>query len=79
MEPKQTDLFRVCFGLFRETKNKNFRFVLVFRNNQNQQICFVANRNKPKKNRATLNFLKKYPNILSFKLFGWVFCLFRFN
>ncbi len=21
----------------------------------------------------------KYPNILSFKLFGWVFCLFRFN
>jgi hypothetical protein len=29
-KPKQ-DLFRVCFGLFRETKNKKFRFVLVFR------------------------------------------------
>ncbi len=25
------DLFRVCFGLFRETKNKVFRFVSVFR------------------------------------------------
>ncbi len=29
-KPKQ-DLFRVCFGLFRETKKKNFRFVSVFR------------------------------------------------
>jgi hypothetical protein len=29
-KPKQ-DLFRVCFGLFRETKNKIFRFVSVFR------------------------------------------------
>ncbi len=29
-KPKQ-DLFRVCFGLFRETKTKLFRFVSVFR------------------------------------------------
>jgi hypothetical protein len=29
-EPKQ-DLFRLCFGLFRKTKNKKFRFVSVFR------------------------------------------------
>ncbi len=29
-KPKQ-DLFRVCFGLFRETKNKLFLFVSVFR------------------------------------------------
>jgi hypothetical protein len=29
-KPKQ-DLFRVCFGLFRETKKKIFRFVSVFR------------------------------------------------
>jgi hypothetical protein len=29
-KPKQ-DLFRVCFGLFRETNNKKFRFVSVFR------------------------------------------------
>jgi hypothetical protein len=31
-KPKQ-DLFRVCFGLFRETKNKLFRFVSMFRTN----------------------------------------------
>jgi hypothetical protein len=29
-EPKQ-DLFWLCFGLFRETNNKKFRFVSVFR------------------------------------------------
>ncbi len=29
-KPKQ-DLFRVCFGLFRKTKKKIFRFVSVFR------------------------------------------------
>jgi hypothetical protein len=29
-KPKQ-DLFHVCFGLFRETNNKKFRFVSVFR------------------------------------------------
>ncbi len=29
-KPKQ-DLFRVCFGLFRETKKTHFRFVSVFR------------------------------------------------
>ncbi len=29
-KPKQ-DLFRVCFGLFRETKNNKFWFVSVFR------------------------------------------------
>jgi hypothetical protein len=29
-KPKQ-DLFRVCFGLFRETQSKKFRFVSVFR------------------------------------------------
>ncbi len=29
-KPKQ-DLFRVCFGLFRETKRKFFRFISVFR------------------------------------------------
>ena len=73
-KPKQ-DLFRVCFGLFRETKNKTFRFVSVsnlYRNNRNKQNCFVTNRNNPK-------LSEKYPNILSFTLFGWVFSLFRFN
>ncbi len=47
-KPKQ-DLFRVCFGLFRETKNKKFRFVSnLYRNNRNKQNCFFRNRNKPK-------------------------------
>jgi hypothetical protein len=31
-----------------------------------------------KQTKTTLNFLQKYPNMLSFKLFGLVFCLFRF-
>jgi hypothetical protein len=46
----------------------------LYRNNRNKQNCFVTeiNRNKPK-------ISEKYPNILSFKLFGWVFCLFLFN
>ncbi len=73
-KPKQ-DLFRVCFSLFRETKKKKFWCFGVsnlYRNNRNKQICFVTNRNSPK-------FSEKFPNVLSFKLFGWVFCLLRFN
>ncbi len=74
-KPKQ-DLFRVCFGLFRETKKKTisvcFGVSNLYRNNRNKQSCFVTNRNNPK-------FLEKFPNILSFQLFGWVFCLFRVN
>jgi hypothetical protein len=38
--------------------------------------------NKPKetkKNGKTLNFLKKYQNMLPIELFWLVFCLFRFN
>jgi len=60
--------------LFREIKNKKILFVSVFRTyiETTEQNCFVTNRNNPK-------FSEKYPNILSFKLFGWVFCLFRFN
>jgi hypothetical protein len=53
-KPKQ-DLFRLCFGLFRETKNKQFWFVSVcfgvsnlYRNNRSKQNCFETNRNKPK-------------------------------
>jgi hypothetical protein len=77
-KPKQ-DLFCVCFGLFRETKNKKFRFVSVFRTyietietNRSVSEQTETNRNNP-------NFSEKFPNILSFKLFGWVFCLFQFN
>jgi hypothetical protein len=35
-------------------------------------------RNKPKLTKNP-KFVEKYPNMLSFKLFGWVFCLFQFN
>ncbi len=60
-KPKQ-DLFRLCFGLFHETKHKKFRFVSVcfclFR-------CFEPILKQPKqtelfqnKTEATLNFLK---------------------
>ncbi len=59
-KPKQ-DLFRVCFGLFRETKNLIFRFVSVFRTyieTTETNTCFVTNRNKPKQTEKTLNFLK---------------------
>jgi hypothetical protein len=52
-KPKQ-DLFRICFGLFRETK-KNFRFVSVFR-------TFIetteTNRTVSKQTETTQNFLK---------------------
>jgi hypothetical protein len=57
---------------------KKFRFVLVFQTyiettETNRSVSYQTetNRNNPK-------FSKKYPYILSFNLFGWVFCL-RFN
>ncbi len=48
-KPKQ-DLFRVCFGLFRETKKKFpvcFGVSNLYRNNRNKQNCFETNRNNP--------------------------------
>ncbi len=60
-KPKQ-DLFCVCFGLFRETKNKMlllcFSVSNLYRNNRNKQNCFVTNRNKLTQTETTLNFLK---------------------
>ncbi len=53
-KPKQ-HLFRVCFGLFRETKNILFRFVSVFR-------IFIetteTNRTVSKRTETIQNFLK---------------------
>jgi hypothetical protein len=50
------NLFRLFFGLFRETKKLFFRFVSVcfgvsdqYRNNRNKQNFLETNRNKPKK------------------------------
>jgi hypothetical protein len=52
-KPKQ-DLFRVCFGLFRETKNKQFRFVSVFRT---YIETTETNRTVSYQTETTLNFL----------------------
>jgi hypothetical protein len=53
-KPKQ-DLFRVCFGLFRETKNKTFRYVSVFRT---YIETTETNRSVSHQTETTLNFLK---------------------
>ncbi len=56
-KPKQ-DLFRVCFGLFCETKNKKFRFVSVF---QTYIETTKTNRTVLLQTETTLNFLKNSP------------------
>jgi hypothetical protein len=53
-KPKQ-DLFQLFFGLFCETKSKNFRFVSVFRT---YIETTETNRNVSKQTKTTLNFLK---------------------
>jgi hypothetical protein len=75
----ETNRNKICFGFvsvcFVKPKQKIstcFCVSNLYRNIRNKQNCFVTNRNNPK-------FSEKYPNILSFKLFWWVFCLFRFN
>ncbi len=74
------DLFRLCFNWFREPKQtKNFgwfRLVSVF---QTYFETTKTNRTVSKQTKTTLNFLKKYQNMLSIKLFRLLFCLFRFN
>jgi hypothetical protein len=77
-KPKQ-DLFRVCFGLFRETKKKNFGLFRCFEPILKQRKQTDLFRSKPKQTETNSKFYEKFPNILSFKLFGWVFCLFWFN
>jgi hypothetical protein len=66
-KPKQ-DLFRVCFGLFRETKIFFFRFVLVFR------TCIETtetNRTVSKRTETIRNFLKNtYQNLAKQKKFS---------
>jgi hypothetical protein len=48
------------------------------RNNRNK--LFKTNQNKPKKkNETTLNFMKKFQNMVSTTLFRLFSCLFRFN
>ena len=66
-KPKQ-DLFRVCFGLFRETKNKKFRFGSVFRT---YIETTESNRTVSKQTETTLNFLKNTKICFLSNCFGW--------
>ncbi len=74
---------KICFGFvsvcFVKPKTKNFglfRFVSVFRT---YIETTETNRTVSKQTETTLNFLKKYQNMLSLKLFRLVFCLFRYR
>ena len=55
-QPKQ-DLFRVCFGLFRETKIKNFGLFRCFEPISKQPKQTELFGNKPKQTETSLNFL----------------------
>ncbi len=69
----------VCFV---KPKTKYFALFRCFKPISKQPKQTELFRNKPKQtetNRNNPKFAEKYPNILSFKLFGWVFNLFRFN
>jgi hypothetical protein len=65
LNQNKLNLFRLFIGLFRETKNYFFRFVLVcfvvsdrYRNNRNKQNFLKTNRNKPKKSPKKLGVLE---------------------
>ncbi len=82
------DLFQLCFGLFHKTENVSVCFVKPKTNNfsfwcfepiSKQLKQTELFQNKPKQTKTTLNFLQKYRNRLSIKLFRLVFCLFGFN
>jgi hypothetical protein len=66
------DLFRVCFGLFRETKKKLFSVCFgvsnLYRNNRNKQNCFETNRNNLEFSEKQV---PKYALYQSFQNFSW--------
>ncbi len=78
----KTNRNKICFGCVSvcfmkpETKIRCvsvcFSVLNLYQNNGNKKNCFEINRNNPK-------FSEKYQNMLSIKLFQFVFCLFRFN
>jgi hypothetical protein len=63
------DLFRVCFGLFRETKKKNFGLFRCFEPISKQPKQTDLFRNKPKQTETNLNFWK------NFKIYSLLNCL----
>jgi hypothetical protein len=56
-----------------------FWFVLMFRTYIETTETSRTVSKQTKTNRDNPKFSEKYPNMLIFKLFGLVFCLFRFN
>jgi hypothetical protein len=70
-------LFPLVFCLFRFNRNIETLCFGIIAKQQKQTISKQTKTNK--KTRKTLNFLKKYQNMLHIKLFRLVFCLFRFN
>jgi hypothetical protein len=71
--------FSVCFV---KPKIKNFGLFQCYKPKSKQPKQTELFRNKLKQTETNGNnpkFSEKYPKILSFKLFGRVFCLFRFN
>jgi hypothetical protein len=59
----ETNWNKICFGCV----SVCFGVSNLYQNNRNKQNCFVK-QNKPNNPK----FSEKYPNMLSFKLFGWV-------
>ncbi len=79
----ETNRNKICFAFvsvcFVKPKTKIFGLFRCFEPISKQPKQTGLFRNKLQTNRNNPTFSEKYPNILSFKLFGWVFCLFRFN
>jgi hypothetical protein len=74
---------KMCFAFvsvcFVKPKTKNFslfRFVSVFRT---YMEITETNRTVSQQTETNPKCYENNPNILSFKLFGWVLCLFRFS
>jgi hypothetical protein len=78
-KPKQ-DLFWLCFGLFGETKNKKFRFVLVCFSVSNLPKQTELFRKKPKQTETALNFQKNTQICSLSNCLGWfAVCWFNQN
>jgi len=63
--------------LFVSVRSKHRNSLFRYRSETTETNCLETNQNKPKQNGTSLNFLKKYKNILQIKLFRLVYCLFR--
>jgi hypothetical protein len=71
-------LFRLLFFCFCSIKTSKNLYFGIEAKQPKQTISKQTKTNKQKPGK-TQNFLKKYQNMLHFKLFRLLFCLFRFN